>query len=691
MRTASRRGSARSAPRRWRNSGLVVVGKIGNDLRMDYTAVGDTTNLAARLQALAPPGSVLMSENTHRLVAGLFETRDIGLLEVKGKAQPVRAYEVLGERAVRGRIEAVAETGLTPLIGRTRELDALREAFAGVREGRGQVVFLVGEAGIGKSRLLYEFRHALGEEHRWMEGRCAAYGTATAFLPVVDALRRLYSIEDHDDESSAVAKVERSVAAAGPELAWTVPFLCLLLSLPARNPDVAALDAATRRSETFRALRAATLRATQTAPLVVVIEDLHWIDPASEEFLAFLADAVANMPALLICSHRPGYRHPFGDRSFHTRINLGALSEPQMTAMTGALLGTDKLPEELRELIAGKAEGNPFFVEEVTKSLLEEGVLQRVDGRIELGRVLADVIVPDRIHDVIMARIDRLPDDRKHALQVASVIGREFALRLLGQITEAGARAPELVDELRSLELIYEKTVHPELAYMFKHALTHDVAYSSILMQRRKSLHNTIGRAIEELYADRVAEHYETLAHHFSRAEEWERALHYHERAAEKSAEAYATHAVTEHCRQALAIADRLGTAVAPERRQQLEERLALACFYVSDFIASGEAFARAAELSGDAEVRALDLGNAAQSFTWGHAYDAAREAAALAVETARANGLTALAQIAHGHQVFLQLAVEVASRTRCRCSRRRRAFSSTPAARTRWRCSASG
>src|SRR5262245_2415923 len=272
--------------------------------------------------------------------------------------------------------------------------------------------------------------------------------------------------------------------------------------------------------------------------------------------------------ALLVCSHRPGYRHPFGDRSYHVRIALRPLSAAEMADLSGSLLGTADVPAEVRALIAAKAEGNPFFVEEVTRSLLEDGTLQRENGHVVLTRAAGTIDVPDTIQDVLVARLDRLADDARHAIQVASVIGREFALRLLERIAEAGGKVRAHVDELRSLELIYEKAAHPELAYMFKHALTHDVAYSSVLLERRRELHRTIGAAIEELYADRLAEFYETLAHHYGRAEEWERALEYHTRAADKAADQFANRSVIAHCREALAIADRLGERVPAERRQ---------------------------------------------------------------------------------------------------------------------------
>jgi class 3 adenylate cyclase/tetratricopeptide (TPR) repeat protein len=632
------------------HTGLVVVGRIGNDLRMDYTAIGDTTNLAARLEAIAQPGSVVVSDATHRLAGAYFETRDLGLHELKGKAEPVRVHEVLAVRPVRDRVDVVGGTGLTPLAGRARELATLAETFEDTRAGRGQVVFLVGEAGIGKSRLIYEFRRGLGDApHAWIEGRCASYATATAFFPLVDAVRRTVGIEDRDDEETALAKIDRAVP---DDLTWTRPFLRLLLSLPAGDPAVDALDAVTRRSETFRALKTLNLRAAGTQPLVVVVEDLHWIDPASEEYLAFLADSIPTARLLLLLTHRPGYRHAFGDRSYHRRVALDALSPAATAEMTGSLLGVPELPASLQELITRKAEGNPLFVEEVTKSLVEDGTLRREDGRIVLGRALADTAVPDSIHGVLMARLDRLEDAPKRALQMASVIGREFALRLLARVTEAGEHTSTLVGELRALELIYEKAAHPELAYMFKHALTHDVAYESILVQRRKQLHRTIGLAIEELYGERLAEHYETLALHFARGEDWERAFEYHRRAAAKSLDAFANRAAVEHARQALATAERLGARVPREARCELEQSIGAAGFVMSEFRASGEAFERAAALA-DVAGRATNLAHAGFSYVWGHAYDDSKRTTAEALALAQTHGLVAAEALARDNDCF--------------------------------------
>jgi class 3 adenylate cyclase len=622
------------------HTGLVVVGEMGNERRTEYTAVGDTTNLAARLQTLAAPGTVVVSEVTQRLVAAFFVLRDLGPQAVKGKAEPVRAFEVVGERGVRDRIDALAAAGLTPLAGRARELATLRKAFEAARGGHGQVFFVVGEAGLGKSRLLWEFRQSLaGEPHDWVEGRCAAFGGATAFLPIADALRRWLGIDDRDGEAGAIAKIDAALAAIGDGVTWTRPYVRLLLSLPAGDPAVESLDAAGRRGESFRALKAIMLEMAARQPLVVVCEDLHWADPASVECLGFLADAVPAARILLVLTHRPGFRHPFGDRSYHHRIALDALTAADMAAMTRAILGAETLPPALADLIARKAEGNPLFVEEVAKALFEQGVVRRQGDALVLAGDIPDTAIPDSIHGVLMARLDHLGDEPRRALQTASVIGREFALRLLARVSEVGEGVSALVGELRALELVYEKVAHPELAYMFKHALTHDVAYESMLVQHRRRLHRVIGLTIEELYADRLAEHYETLALHFERGEDWERAFRYHRLAAEKARDGYANQAVIEHATAALAIAQRLGDAVPAAARQELAKLVATSCFFTSEFRASAAAFERAAALAPDTAERATELARAGYSHVWGHAYADAERTLGEALELARRHG----------------------------------------------------
>jgi class 3 adenylate cyclase len=623
------------------HTGPVVVGAIGDDLRMDYTAIGDTTNLAARLEAAAPPGGIVVSEATRRQIEGFFDLSPLPEMTVKGITRPVRAHQLLAARTATTRVDARSQSdeGLTRYVGRDRELEMLLAAFDRAKRGRGQVAFVVGEAGIGKSRLLHELRRRLGDEpHLWIEGRCASYAQSTPFHGMADAMRRIHGIDDRDDEAGALDKLASLESVGGDAVAWTLPYLRVLLSLPSGSPEIDALDPMSRRAEMCRALHARVFQLAETVPVVLVVEDMHWVDAATDEFLTYVAESIPGARVLMVMTHRPGYEHNLGDRSYHVRIPVQPLSEEAMSEMVDSVLSTTDLPAPVRQLIARKAEGNPLFVEEVTTSLLEEGVLALERGRIVLTRDLADIAIPDRIQDVLMARLDRLPEEPRRAIQVASVIGREFAMRLLARIHHAAHGLDDIVGELRSLELIYEKAAYPELAYMFKHALTHEVAYESLLVGRRKALHRIVGAAIEELYPDRIAEHYEALAHHFDESDDDERALHYHTLASEASAAKYANRAAIDHCRQAIAAADRLDN-VEPQRLCELQARLGVCSWLISDFGGSGEAFRRAAELADDPASASLLAARAAFSSLWNHDYELATATVERALVLADAAG----------------------------------------------------
>ena len=300
------------------------------------------------------------------------------------------------------------------------------------------------------------------------------------------------------------------------------------------------MDAQIRRLKTFEALRALIWKLAELKPLVLVVEDLHWMDKASQELLLYLADSCAAARVLFILTHRPGYQNPFGDRTYATRQVLNRLSDQESIRLAEGMLATLDFPAQLRGLITRKAEGNPFFVEEVIKSLLEVGALARQDGHYVVTKSIAEIYVPDTIQDVIMGRIDRLEDSPKKALQLASVIGREFTVSWLERISALQGQLGKLLQDLKVLELIYERSLFPELAYMFKHALTQDVAYNSLLIQRRRDLHRVVAMAIEELYAERLAEFYEMLAHHYERGEVWDKALHYLVKAGQKAQQACA-------------------------------------------------------------------------------------------------------------------------------------------------------
>ena len=586
------------------NTGPVVVGRIGDDLRMDYTAVGDTTNLAARLQQMARPGSVVVSEHTHRLVGGFFETLDLGETPVKGHS-PIRVFEVLRHRGRRARLDIAAERGLTPLVGRDRELSTLRDLFGEVTAGRGQVAFVAGEAGIGKSRLLYEFRRALaeaGEAVTWLEGRCISFGQSIPFLPLVDQLRENFGIEEFDGEPEIIAKIEHGMRRMG-ELTPHIPYIRFLLSVDPGDPVVSAMEAAARRQKIFAAMRALTLRGAAIRPLVMVFEDLHWVDSSSEEYLTWLMDSVAGARLLLVLTYRIGYTPPFGTRSFHATMPLRTLSQAEALTMARRVLGTDDFPPELATALMEKAEGVPLFVEEVTKTLLDLGVLQRENGGYRMVKGIAEVSVPETIQGIIMARLDRLGEDGKRIVQLAAVIGRQFLHRLLERIAGFTGQLDGLLRELKALEIIYEEGLLPEPAYIFKHAVIQDVAYNSLLKERRKELHRAVGYAIEELYADRLPEHYEELAHHFVNAEEWEKAFEYLARSGDKAKDAYANQAALDFYAKVLDVGGRLPGKIPPRRLMDVHQRRAQVWVLLSryeDAIADSERMLELARAAGD-------------------------------------------------------------------------------------------
>jgi class 3 adenylate cyclase/tetratricopeptide (TPR) repeat protein len=580
------------------NTGLVVVGKIGDDLRMDYTAVGDTTNLAARLQQLARPGSVVISAATHRLVSGYFETIDLGEVAVKGRS-PTRAFEVLQPRGRRARLDVAVERGLTPLVGRDRELSVLLDRFREVKAGRGQVVFIAGEAGIGKSRLMLEFRRALaesGDAVTWLEGRCIAFGQSIPFLPLIDQLRENFGIDEWDGEPEIIAKIEQGMRQMG-ELEAHIPAIRYLLAVDPGDPAVAAMDASARRKKLFDAGLALTMRGARRRPLVLVFEDLHWIDSSTEEYLGVLMDSVAAVPLMLLLTYRVGYTPPFGSRSFHTTLTLHSLSEAESLAMAGRVLGSEPFPDELRAALMAKAEGVPLFIEEVTKTLLDLGVVRREHGGYRLVKGLAEVNVPDTIQAIIMARLDRLGEHGKRTVQLASVIGRQFLVRLLERISGLTGQLEGLLRELKALEIVYEQGLLPEPAYVFKHAMIQEVAYQSLLVQRRKELHQAIGYAIEELYPDRLAEHYEELAHHFTQGEVWAKAMDYSTLAGDRAAEAFANVEARAHYASALQAAAQVTPFLEPGAVARLHAKHGAVLAVLGEFGGAVAAYQRALDL----------------------------------------------------------------------------------------------
>jgi class 3 adenylate cyclase/tetratricopeptide (TPR) repeat protein len=625
------------------NTGLVVVGSIGTDLRMDYTAVGDTTNVAARLQHAAKPGSILISGRTRRLIEGYFELRSLGAMDLKGKAEKVVGFEVLSAQSTRTRIDIEADRGFTPLVGRDKEIQTLVEAFEKSKSGAGQVVLLVGEAGIGKSRLLMEFRRRIGDEVTWCEGRALSFGRSMAFHPLIDMLRRLYRIEETDSEADVIEHVEHAVLALGDDLKPALPYLRHLLGIdPGSAAAVAAMDPQLRRVEIFDALRRYFLRAAQTRPQVMVFEDLHWIDQATEEFLRSFLDSVPAARVLMLLTYRPDYDYPLGQRSYQTVQSLRPLSIEESARMGDALLGDQSVPAELRALIYRKSEGNPFFVEEVVKSIQESRALEHKGDQTVLAKSFSDLLVPDRVQDAIMARIDRLGEEPKRVLQLASVVGREFTSRLIDRLADLHGGTEAMMRELKAKELIYEKSLFPELAYMFKHALTQEVAYSSLLIKRRGDLHRLVALAIEDLYADRLGEHFEVLAYHFSKAEDWDKTLEYLLKSATKAVKAFGLREALRLYEEALAAARQLAAKIPVTTVMEIHSARSDLFFWISDFAqaqAEADELLSLARRMGDRTTEAAALVQGAIARVWQEDFPDGVARATEAIEVSEAAG----------------------------------------------------
>jgi class 3 adenylate cyclase/tetratricopeptide (TPR) repeat protein len=553
------------------NSGPVIVGSIGDDLRMDYTAVGDTTNLAARMESMAKPGTVFISEPTHRLVRDFFELKSIGKVEVKGKDKPQQAFELLKAGEVETRIEAAVTKGLTRFIGRKNSMAALMQAYEKTKSGAGQVFGIVGEAGVGKSRLLLEFKNRISQEDTtYLQGRCIHYGGSMAYLPILDILRSYFNLNETDRELIIKKKMKDKILQLDDKLEGVLPPFEDLLSLDVLDEAYIDLEPKQKRARTFEAVRDLLIRESQNRLLVLAVEDLHWIDKTSEEFLDYLIGWLAGTRILLILLYRPEYTHTWGSKSYYNRIGLGQLTTKSSAELVQAILEGAEVVGELKDLILSRTGGNPLFMEEFTHGLIENGSIQRQDNQYVLRRKVSDIQVPDTIQGIIAARMDRLEDNLKRTVQVASVIGRDFAFRILQLITGMRDELNSYLLNLQGLELIYEKSLFPELEYIFKHALIQEVAYNSLLLSRRKEIHKKIGQAIEQIYPERLEEFYEMLAYHCYEGENWANALNYLAKAGDKSAAAYANQEALDYYAKALEVCAKIGNSA-------LEKSLGLA------------------------------------------------------------------------------------------------------------------
>jgi class 3 adenylate cyclase/DNA-binding winged helix-turn-helix (wHTH) protein/tetratricopeptide (TPR) repeat protein len=510
------------------NSGDVVVQAIGNDLSMDYSAVGQTVHLAARMEQLAIPGSILLSAATLHQVEGLVQVKTIGPMAVKGLTKPVEVFELVGAAVVRPWLRAAVAQRPTRFVGRHIELQALGEALARTISEHGQLVAVSGEPGLGKSRLLYEFSHGpLTADWRLLETGAMSYGQATPYLLIRDLLRAYFEIDDQDDEHTMLEKVDKRLT-WDMALQETRPMVLALLDMAVDAPEWQSLDPPQRRRCIIEGVKRLLLQRSQAQPLLVLIENLHWIDAGTQAVLDSLIESVPAGRLLLLVSYRPEYQHRWESKTYYTQLRLHPLSSEAAEELLDVLLGEDDELQPVKRLLLERSEGNPFFLEESIRSLVETQVLSGERGAYHLAKPLASLQVPATVQAILAARIDRLPQAEKQLLQSAAVIGREISfplLQALAEMSEDDLRRG--LAHLQKAEFLVETRLYPELAYAFTHALTHDVAYESLLHRQRRVLHARIVTAIERLWADRLATQVEQLAHHAVRGELWEKALGY--------------------------------------------------------------------------------------------------------------------------------------------------------------------
>ena len=521
------------------NSGQVVVRNIGNDLYMEYTAMGETAHLAARMEELASSGSTLLTEHTFKHVEGFVKLNELGPLPIKGITNPVDVYELLGVSPLRTRMQVVQQRGLTPFVGRKQELEILAHAMNQAESGLGQIVCVSGEAGVGKTRLFYEFTHnAAMQDWLLIETDSVSYGKATAYLPVIGLLKSYCQIEDRDDHRTIREKISGKLVTLDQKLMPVLPALLSLLDVPIDDPDWSKIDPPQRRERTLDAVKRLLLRESQVQPVCLVIENLHWIDSETQILLDRLIEGLQSACILLLTNYRPEYQHTWANKTYYTQMRLTPLPTQNAQELLAAVLGDATEFKELKQLLIEHSGGNPFFLEEIVRSLVETEVLVGRTGSYSLMKTIPSIKVPDTVEVVLAARLDRLDTKDKHLLQSASVIGMDVPHKLLEAVSDvSGEEYASSLTNLQASEFLYETNLFPEIEYTFNHALTHEVVYGSLLAEQRRELHTRIADAIENLYPERLNEQVDRLATHTLRGGQWERAIKYLREASDKKAE----------------------------------------------------------------------------------------------------------------------------------------------------------
>ena len=520
------------------NSGEVVVRSIGSDLRMDYTAVGQTTHLAARMEQMAAPGTVLTTAETFRLAEGYVEARSLGAMPIKGLEVPFEVFEVTGAGHARSRLQASARRGLSRFVGRAPELGQLHRMLEQAEAGRGQVVAVVGEPGVGKSRLFHELTHAVSRP-RWLvlEGRALAYDKGTPYLPIADLLKDYFQIEARDGAREIAGRVQARLRALDPGLEPSAPALLALFDVPTGDARWQALDPSQRRQRTLETVKVLLLRESQRQPLLLVFEDLQWVDSETQALLDGLVESLPRARMLLLASYRPEYRDGWGSKTYYARLRLHTLAHESADELLQALLGVEPGLAPLKQLLIGRTEGNPLFLEESVRALVETGALEGTPGHYRATRPLAAHQMPATVHSILSARVDRLPAREKRLLQSASVIGKDVPCALLQALEDMPeGEVREALTHLQAAEFLYETSLFPDLEYTFKHALTHEVTYGALLHRNRRALHARLVSVIERLATGRLAEQVDRLAHHALQGGLWDKAVLLYRKAGAKAA-----------------------------------------------------------------------------------------------------------------------------------------------------------
>ncbi|MCI0549309.1 MAG: AAA family ATPase [Candidatus Rokubacteria bacterium] len=634
------------------NSGEVVVRSIGDDLHMDYTAVGQTTHLAARMQQMARPGSTLITADTFRLAEGHVEARPLGPMPVKGLDLPVEVYETMGAGRARTRLQAAAARGLTRFVGREHELEALTGALERARAGAGQVVAVVGEPGVGKSRLVHEFAHS-PRTREWLvlETAAVSYRTATAYHPVVELLRAYLHVEPGDDERAIREKAIGKLLTLDDALRSVLSALLAVLDVPIDDAQWKRLDPEQRRQRILDGLRRVLLRECLVQPVLLVMEDLHWIDTDTQALLENLVERLGRAPILLVVNYRPEYRHGWEGRANYQEFRLDTLPRESSSALLGALVGHHPGLEPLKQLLIDRTAGNPFFLEESVRTLVEARALTGERGQYRLARQVDSVQVPSTVQAVLAARIDRLPAEEKRLLQSAAVIGRDVPLAQLQALEDLPEeRLRGGIARLQGAEFLYETRLFPDLLLSFKHALTHEVAYGALVHERRRELHARLVEVLEGGAGGRGSEPAATLAHHALRGELWDKAVTYFRQAASQASARSAYRESVTSLEHALTALDHL-----PQTRQVQEQAIDLRFDLQGGLIPLGE-LPRMIETLSQAERLAESLGDQGrlgrvsaymtQCLWWTGRPDLAVESGERALAIASSLGDTALASM---------------------------------------------